>query len=115
LGQRALRQALVAAGESLRNQLGQATQRPTLRWVFQCFQAVHLLQVAGTKQVSNLCEEPVRNEGEFSAFLSQLVANIIYFAERPAECGLTRLTWRLPLLQSICSHRSATASATRSP
>jgi len=53
----ALRQALVAAGESLRNQLGQATQRPTLRWVFQCFQAVHLLQVAGTKQVSNLSEE----------------------------------------------------------
>jgi site-specific recombinase XerD len=28
------------------------------------------------------------NENGFFASLSQLVANIIYFAERPAECGL---------------------------
>lgn len=46
LGQRQLRHALVEAGMSLHNQLGQATQRPTLRWVFQCFQDVHLLLVS---------------------------------------------------------------------
>lgn len=57
LGQRQLRQALLAAQQSLKNQLGKATQTPTLRWVFQCFQAVHLLQIAGSKQVSNLSDE----------------------------------------------------------
>ena len=57
LGQRQLRQALLAAQQSIKNQLGKATQTPTLRWVFQCFQAVHLLQVAGSKQVSNLSDE----------------------------------------------------------
>jgi transposase len=54
IGQRQLRQALVEAKETLNNQLGQATQRPTLRWVFQCFQDVHLLQVPGIKQIANL-------------------------------------------------------------
>ena len=57
LGQRQLRQALVEAGMSLHNQLGQATQRPTLRWVFQCFQDIHLLLVAGIKQIANLTQE----------------------------------------------------------
>lgn len=57
LGQRALRHALVEAGETIPNQLGQATQRPTLRWVFQCFQDVHLLLVTGVKQIANLTEE----------------------------------------------------------
>jgi transposase len=60
LGQRALRACLVQAGETLDNQLGQPTQRPTLRWVFQCFQDVHLLQVAGVKQIANLTPERVR-------------------------------------------------------
>ena len=57
LGQRQLRHALVKAGMSLDNQLGQATQRPTLRWVFQCFQDVHLLLVGGIKQIANLTQE----------------------------------------------------------
>ncbi len=54
LGQRQLRNALVEAGESINNQLGKATQRPTLRWVFQCFQDVHLLHLDQPKQVVNL-------------------------------------------------------------
>lgn len=57
LGQRTLRHALVEADQTLPNQLGQPTQRPTLRWVFQCFQDVHLLLVTGVKQIANLTEE----------------------------------------------------------
>ena len=49
LGQTALRQALVQADESLPNQLKKPTQRPTLRWIFQCFQAVHLLMIDGVR------------------------------------------------------------------
>jgi transposase len=59
LGQRTLRSCLVQAGETLNNQLGQPTGRPTLRWVFQCFQDVHLLLVAGVKQIANLTPERV--------------------------------------------------------
>lgn len=54
LGQRQLRHALVEAGDSINNQLGKATQRPTLRWVFLCFQDVHLLHLDQLKQVVNL-------------------------------------------------------------
>jgi transposase len=57
LGQRQLRHALVEAGDSINNQLGKATQRPTLRWVFQCFQDVHLLHLDELKQVVNLTTE----------------------------------------------------------
>ena len=57
LGQTALRQALVQADDSLPNQLKKPTQRPTLRWIFQCFQAVHLLVIDGVQQIANLTDE----------------------------------------------------------
>jgi transposase len=57
LGQRKLRIALNQAKATIANQLGKPTDRPTLRWVFQCFQAVHLLHLDGTKQIANLTEE----------------------------------------------------------
>jgi transposase len=45
LAQRHLRCRLIQPQTKLKNQLGQLTERPTLRWIFQCFQAVHLLVV----------------------------------------------------------------------
>ncbi|PZV13960.1 MAG: IS1634 family transposase, partial [Leptolyngbya sp.] len=38
-------------------QLGKGTQRPTLRWVFQCFMAVHYVMLNGIQQVVNLTDE----------------------------------------------------------
>lgn len=57
LAQRQLHQALEQAQAGIKNQLGKLTPRPTLRWVFQCFQAVHLLNVNSVKQISNLTDE----------------------------------------------------------
>jgi len=54
LGQRQLRQALQQADQTLPNQLGKGTQRPTLRWIFQCFMAIHLVTLNGIQQVVNL-------------------------------------------------------------
>lgn len=54
LGQRQLRQALEQKQQTLPNQLGKATQRPTLRWLFQCFMAVHYVVFNGLPQVVNL-------------------------------------------------------------
>ena len=59
-GQRHLRQALTQADATLPNQLGKPTARPTLRWIFQCFQAVHLLVIKGVSQVVNLNPERLR-------------------------------------------------------
>jgi transposase len=49
LGQRQLRQALAEVNETVPNQRGKPTERPTLRWVMQCFQSVHLVWVEGRK------------------------------------------------------------------
>jgi transposase len=57
LGQRALREGLEATGATIRHQTGKQTARPTLRWIFQLFQAVHLLKVGEDKRISNLSEE----------------------------------------------------------
>ena len=54
LGQRQLRQALADAEETIPNQLKKPTSTPTLRWVFQCFQAVHLICLDRQQQISNL-------------------------------------------------------------
>lgn len=56
LGQRQLRQTLQQADQTLPNQLSKGTQRPTLRWVFQCFMAVHYVVLNGVQQVVNLTD-----------------------------------------------------------
>ncbi len=57
LGERSLRTALAETGAGIRHQGGKRTRKPTLRWVFQLFQAVHLLNVDGIERISNLTEE----------------------------------------------------------
>jgi transposase len=49
LGQLQLRQALERANSTLPNQKGKPTARPTLRWILQCFQSVHLVFINGVK------------------------------------------------------------------
>ena len=57
LGQRQLRQALAASAKTIPDQLGKPTATPTLRWIFQCFMAVHLVVFKGVQQVVNLTDE----------------------------------------------------------
>ncbi len=66
LGQRELRHRLKEAKTGLKNQLGKLTEKPTLRWIFQCFQGIHLLVQSGKKQVVNLTEERQRILSFFS-------------------------------------------------
>jgi transposase len=56
LAQRALRQALESAKQTIKNQLGQPTATPTMRWVFQCFQSIHLVILDGVQQIVNLTQ-----------------------------------------------------------
>ena len=57
LGQRSLRQALDNAKQTVENQVGKSTTKPTLRWMFQCFMSIHLLTVDGAQYVTNLTTE----------------------------------------------------------
>jgi transposase len=59
LDQRCLRQTLAQAKQTIDNQLGKPTSKPTLRWVFQCFMSIHLLTVNGVKQITNLTPERI--------------------------------------------------------
>lgn len=57
LGQRQLRNQLKAAQVGIKSQLGKLTDRPTLRWIFQVFEGIHILTLNGTNQIVNLTEE----------------------------------------------------------
>ena len=56
LAQRQLRISLNTQKSTVKNQLNQPTQSPTLRWIFQCFQGIHLLIMQGVKRILNLTE-----------------------------------------------------------
>ncbi|MBV6625067.1 MAG: IS1634 family transposase [Rivularia sp. (in: Bacteria)] len=57
LAQRQLRLALYESQLKIKNQLGKPTDTPTLKWIFQCFQSVHIVNFNNQKQVSNWNEE----------------------------------------------------------
>ncbi len=58
LGERMLRRSLLEREAHIPDQKGKPTHRPTLRWVFQVFQAVHLVWMgASSRQVVGLNEE----------------------------------------------------------
>ncbi len=57
LGQRELRNSLKRIQIGIKNQLGKLTISPTLRWVFQCFQGIHVLTLNGVNQIVNLTSE----------------------------------------------------------
>jgi transposase len=56
LGQRQLRMSLKTQKATVKNQLNKPTESPTLRWIFQCFQGIHLLMTQGFSRVLNLTE-----------------------------------------------------------
>ena len=43
--------------KGIKNQLNKLTSNPTLRWIFQSFQGIHVVSYNGVKQVVNLTEE----------------------------------------------------------
>lgn len=51
-----IRQRLEETGTTFPDQKGQPTQRPTARWVFQCFVGVHVLLLQQQTLVLNLKE-----------------------------------------------------------
>src|SRR5690242_11204076 len=46
LAEQRLRLRLVETGQTIPDQLGKPTNRPTLRWVFQCFEGIELLHIS---------------------------------------------------------------------
>jgi hypothetical protein len=44
LAEHRLRAQLAATGQTVPNQLKQPTDRPTLRWIFQCFEGISLVE-----------------------------------------------------------------------
>jgi transposase len=59
-----LRQQLPLTGQTVPNQLHQPTQRPTMRWIFQCFERIDRLtvQTAAGPQVLMLHLTPLHEQ-----------------------------------------------------
>ncbi|BBD66487.1 transposase [Nostoc commune NIES-4072] len=57
LAQRQIRKALSASESTIKNQLGKSVNNPTMRWIFQCFQSIHLVKFDQEISISNLTSE----------------------------------------------------------
>jgi transposase len=57
LGQRQLRAQLAQADDTVLDQKQRPTRTPTFRWISQTFQAIHLVSIGSSQQVSNLSDE----------------------------------------------------------
>ncbi len=68
LGQRQLRSNLKQNNSGVKNQLGQLTDRPTLRWIFQGFQGIHVVVFNGVKQIVNLTDSRLETLNYFSKY-----------------------------------------------
>lgn len=60
LAERKIRQTLEKTGETVLDQLKRPTAKPTLRWIMQTFQGVHLVVLNGIEQITNLTDERYR-------------------------------------------------------
>ncbi len=57
LAQRQMRKALSATKSTIKNQLGKSINNPTMRWIFQCFQSIHLVIFDSEVSISNITPE----------------------------------------------------------
>ncbi|MDJ0719634.1 MAG: IS1634 family transposase [Prochloraceae cyanobacterium] len=68
IGQRQLRANLKQNNAGVKNQLGKLTDKPTLRWIFQCFQGIHVVVLNGVKQIVNLTDSRVETLNYFPKY-----------------------------------------------
>ncbi len=66
IGQRQLRGNLKQNNTGVKNQLGKLTDQPTLRWIFQGFQGIHVVVFNGVKQIVNLTDSRLETLNYFS-------------------------------------------------
>ena len=66
IGQRQLRANLKQNNTGVKNQLGKLTDQPTLRWIFQGFQGIHIVVFNGVKQIVNLTDSRLETLNYFS-------------------------------------------------
>jgi len=65
LGEKKLRDSLKNLNETINNQVNKPTQRPSLRWIFQILEDVHLIKYEGQKQIESRYEvKNLRSEGK---------------------------------------------------
>jgi transposase len=54
LAEHRLREALAQSGQTIPNQVNKPTARPTMRWVFQCFEGIELLHIQSGSNTQSL-------------------------------------------------------------
>lgn len=54
LAEQRLRTRLAETGQTIPDQLNHPTNRPTMRWVFQCFEGIELLHIHRLEEVTTI-------------------------------------------------------------
>lgn len=85
IAQRKLREVIKAKDEPIPNQLGKPTKRPTIRWIYQIFQGIHVVYM----KIHNQVKVQVTNLTDIHRHILELLGNqyqkIYYFST--VTCG----------------------------
>ena len=76
-----LKNTLKIISNILKNQLGKLTNTPTLRWIFQWVQGIHLLTINQSRKVVNPTEE------------RSLILELLPYCCKNIFCGCYRTPW----------------------
>ena len=76
---------LKRTGSRVKNQLDSLTDRPTLRWIFQCFQSSHIYVDRGIKQISNINKERLHTREILSPSMSAVLFTGVTYVKTHAQ------------------------------
>jgi len=76
IAERLLRADLLEQQETLPNQIGEQTERPTLRWIFQLLHGIHYLRILVGEQVHYVIEGLTTLREKILRFFGESVAKI---------------------------------------
>ncbi len=100
LAEHLLRRQLVATEQTLPNQINKPTNRPTMRWIFQCFEGIDLLHIRiGSRWQTQVLGLQALHQ-RVLRLLGPAYSQFYFFL--PVNCGM----WALLLFFSYCTTKS---------
>src|SRR5260370_34043702 len=91
LAEHLLRRQLVATDQTIANQVNKPTNRPTMRWIFQCFEGIDLLHIrSGSHWQTQVLGLQALHQ-QVLRLLGSAYSQFYFFSPYTAECAINTL------------------------
>ncbi len=88
LAEHRVREQLAATEQTTPNQVNKPTARPAMRWIFQCFEGIELLQIRTATRTESVVLRLQPLHHKILSLLGPSYQQFYFFQIETAECGL---------------------------